>query len=82
MLDNLNVVHMNGRVYGRIIGRFLSADPFVDGPGNTQGWNRYSYGHNNPLSYIDPSGYKSILSWIRDAIKAAVGLMRRMFVMV
>jgi RHS repeat-associated protein len=83
MLDNLNLVHMNGRVYDQIIGRFLSADPFIDGPGSTQGWNRYSYVHNNPLSYIDPFGFeKSVLSWIGDAIKAAAGLMRGVFVFV
>src|SRR5262249_43418624 len=57
MLDNLNLVHMNGRVYDPIIGRFLSADPFIDGAGSTQGWNRYAYVHNNPLSYTDPSGF-------------------------
>jgi len=29
MLDNVALVHMNGRVYDPAIGRFLSADPFV-----------------------------------------------------
>jgi RHS repeat-associated protein len=58
MLDNLNLVHMNGRVYDQIIGRFLSADPFIDGPGSTQGWNRYAYVHNRPLSAVDPSGFE------------------------
>jgi len=57
MLDNLGLIHMNGRVYDRVAGRFISADPFIDGAGNTQGWNRYSYVHNNPLSFTDPSGY-------------------------
>jgi RHS repeat-associated protein len=57
MLDNLNLTHMNGRVYDQVLGRFLSADPFIDGVGSTQGWNRYSYVHNNPLSWVDPSGF-------------------------
>jgi RHS repeat-associated protein len=57
MLDNLNLVNMNGRVYDQIIGRFMSADPFIDGAGTTQGWNRYSYVHGNPLNSWDPSGY-------------------------
>jgi RHS repeat-associated protein len=42
MLDNLNLTHMNGRVYDQVIGQFVSADPFIDGVGSTQGWNRYS----------------------------------------
>jgi RHS repeat-associated protein len=57
MLDNLNLVHMNGRVYDQIIGRFMSADPSIDGASNTQGWNRYAYVANNPLSAADPTGY-------------------------
>lgn len=57
MLDNLGLIHMNGRVQHPKIGRFLSADPFVTEPGSTQGWNRYGYVSNNPLTFIDPSGF-------------------------
>jgi RHS repeat-associated protein len=57
MLDNLSLIHMNGRVYDPDIGRFLSADPFVQAPGFTQSFNRYSYAWNNPLKYTDPSGF-------------------------
>jgi RHS repeat-associated protein len=57
MLDNLNLVHMNGRVYDQIIGRFMSADPSIDDAGTTQGWNRYSYTHGNPLNAWDPDGF-------------------------
>ncbi|MEZ6074089.1 MAG: RHS repeat-associated core domain-containing protein, partial [Pirellulales bacterium] len=57
MLDNLALVHMNGRVYDPAIGRFLSADPYIQFPLNTQSYNRYSYVLNNPLSFTDPSGY-------------------------
>jgi hypothetical protein len=38
-------------------GRFLSADPYIQSPYNTQSYNRYSYVMNNPLKYTDPSGY-------------------------
>ena len=48
---------MNGRVYDPKLGRFLSADPFVQAPANTQSYNRYAYVLNNPLSYTDPDGY-------------------------
>lgn len=57
MLDNLDLIHMNGRVYDPRVGRFLSADPYVDGVLDTQGWNRYAYVKNNPLSALDPSGF-------------------------
>lgn len=57
MLDNLNLIHMNGRAQDPILGRFVSADPLITEPLNTQNFNRYSYVYNNPLSNIDPSGF-------------------------
>ena len=39
------------------LGRFLSADPFVQFPSHTQSFNRYAYVLNNPLRYTDPSGH-------------------------
>nr|WP_240901074.1 RHS repeat-associated core domain-containing protein [Thioalkalivibrio sp. XN8] len=56
-LDQVGLIHMGGRVYDPEIGRFLSPDPFVQFPASTQGFNRYAYVSNNPLSYTDPSGY-------------------------
>lgn len=58
-LDQHKLVHMQGRVYDPILGRFLSADPYIQAPHNTQSYNRYSYVFNNPLSFIDPTGYRS-----------------------
>ena len=60
MLDEIGLIHMNGRVYDPLIGRFLSADPFIQSPYNLQSYNRYSYVLNNPLGHTDPSGYFSI----------------------
>ena len=57
MLDEVGVVHMNGRIYDPTLARFLQADPFVQFPANLQNHNRYSYVMNNPLSYTDPTGY-------------------------
>ncbi|WP_125781908.1 RHS repeat-associated core domain-containing protein [Pseudoalteromonas rubra] len=57
MLNDLNIIHMNGRIYDPTLGRFLQADPHIQAPGNSQSYNRYSYVLNNPLSYTDPSGY-------------------------
>jgi RHS repeat-associated protein len=58
-LDNLGLVHMNGRVYDPVLGRFLSPDPVVQAPYDAQGLNRYAYVLNNPLRYTDPSGFCS-----------------------
>jgi len=55
-LDNLGIVHMNGRVYDPVLGRFLSPDPLVQAPYDPQGLNRYAYVRNNPLRYVDPTG--------------------------
>ncbi len=59
MLGNMGLIHMNGRVMDAITGRFLSADPTIPDPGNTQSYNRYSYVNNNPLTMTDPSGFTS-----------------------
>ncbi len=56
-LDDAELIHMNGRVYDYNLGRFLSVDPFIQEPGNSQSMNPYSYIMNNPLAGIDPSGY-------------------------
>jgi RHS repeat-associated protein len=54
---NMGLNHMNGRVEDSIIGRFLSPDPTITDKGNPQNYNRYSYVLNNPLTYVDPSGF-------------------------
>ena len=46
-----------GRVYDPMTLGFLSPDPFVQNPSNSQNYNRFSYVLNNPLKYTDPSGY-------------------------
>ena len=63
MLDNLNLTHMNGRVYDPMLGRFLRADPYITEPLNTQNYNRYSYVYNRPLSFTDPSGFDGNSFW-------------------
>ncbi len=57
---SMGLIHMNGRVMDSVTGRFLSADPFVQFPFDSQSFNRYSYVRNNPLSATDPSGSRSM----------------------
>jgi RHS repeat-associated protein len=56
-LSNVGMVDMNGRIYIPSGSMFLSPDPYVPDPGNTQSFNRYGYVNNNPLTYRDPSGF-------------------------
>lgn len=57
MLDKLDLVHMNGRVYDPLVARFLSGDPLIDDPNNGQSYNRFSYVLNNPTNLTDPTGF-------------------------
>jgi RHS repeat-associated protein len=59
MLDQLNLVHLNGRVYDPLVGRFLSADPEIQDPTHSQSYNRYAYVWNNPTNLTDPTGFQA-----------------------
>jgi RHS repeat-associated protein len=57
MLDNVGIVHMNGRVYDPMLGRFLSADPVIGSLADSQSVNPYAYVGNRPLNTTDPTGF-------------------------
>ncbi|EGR1420496.1 type IV secretion protein Rhs [Vibrio cholerae] len=59
-ISEVGLVHMNGRVYDQELGRFISPDPIVQAPFSTVSFNRYAYVWNNPLKYIDPTGFWSV----------------------
>lgn len=58
------------RYYDTSVGRFLTADPFVQAPADPQTLNRYSYCRNNPINFVDPSGY----GWFSKLIAAIVAI--------
>ena len=58
-VDSVGIIHMNGRGYDPELGRFLSVDPVLQFPDNSQSLNPYSYIMNNPMSGTDPSGFSS-----------------------
>ena len=68
-VDEMGIIHMNGRIYDALLGRFLQADPFVE---DTTTLNRYTYVHNNPLSLTDPSGFFSFKKFFRTAVSIAI----------
>jgi len=57
----LGLYDYGARYYDPLVGRFISADAVVPNPGNPQDLNRYTYGRNNPLTYIDDDGHLPII---------------------
>lgn len=55
-LYDVELIHMNGRLYDPLLRRFLNADENIQDPFNTQSYNKYGYVINNPLMFNDPSG--------------------------
>lgn len=55
-LHEVELIHMNGRLYDPLLRRFLNADENIQDPANTQNYNKYGYVMNNPLMFNDPTG--------------------------
>ena len=56
-VDEIGVIDMGGRYYDAGARRFLTPDPHVTDPLNSQSLNRYSYVWNNPVNLTDPTGF-------------------------
>ena len=62
--EDLQLIFIQPRFYGPMIGRFYSNDPVdvishLKGTNGTHGFNRYAYANNNPYKFIDPDGRSS-----------------------
>jgi len=68
-----DLYYYNARYYDPVIGRFIQADPIVPDAYSTQNHNPYSYVRNNPISYVDPSGYFSFRKLFNSIISAFAG---------
>lgn len=58
-LDDVGIIHMNGRVYSAELGKMMSPDPVTAEPDGGRNYNRYTYAYNNPLRYVDLNGYEA-----------------------
>jgi len=58
--DEWGVIHMRGRAYDPAMRRMTGVDPFVVNPFGVQAFNRYSYVLNDPINFIDPSGFSAV----------------------
>jgi len=78
-VDNVRLIHMNGRVQEPAVARMLSPDPFLGNLADPQSLNPYSYARNNPVSYVDPSGFflGRIGKFFSRAIQGAGHFLRR-----
>ena len=69
-LDAFKLINMNGRMYDPVVARFLSPDPLIQFPENSQSYNSYSYVLNNPLRFTDPSGF--LVDWFINELSGDV----------
>ena len=64
MVSCIGLYYLTTRFYDYMTGRFLNADVpsicFDDGLTLPEGCNLCSYCHNNPISYVDPTGHFAI----------------------
>ena len=52
--------YLMARYYDPGVGRFITRDTFHGFENEPQSLNQYAYCHNNPVVYVDPSGYAGI----------------------
>ena len=55
--EGFGLMFYNARWYDPYLNHFTQPDSIVPDPSNSLDWDRYSYAHNNPVRYTDPSGH-------------------------
>lgn len=55
--DESGLYYLRARYYDPKVGRFVSEDTYKGQVDNPLSLNRYTYGHNNPLRFVDPTGH-------------------------
>ncbi len=73
--EEIDMYYLNSRYYNPEIGRFINSDGILGEVGNLQSNNMYAYCANNPVMYLDPSGYFSISKFIEGTLMVATAVM-------
>ncbi|HRI72739.1 MAG TPA: RHS repeat-associated core domain-containing protein, partial [Polyangium sp.] len=58
--DEFGLVNMKGRIFDPHLGRFTTTDPVIADIWDGQSLNRYAYVFNNPLAFVDPTGFQAV----------------------
>jgi RHS repeat-associated protein len=53
--------YYHARYYDPFAGQFTQPDSLVADPLNPAAWNRFSYVHDSPTTYVDPSGHNPLV---------------------
>jgi len=56
--EETGLYYVNARMYDPITARFLQEDTYKGDPKDPLSLNLYTYCHNNPVKYTDPSGHR------------------------
>ncbi len=60
--------YLRARYYNPYIGRFISEDSYWGEDNNPLSLNRYTYAHNDPIQYIDPTGHAAVTKAALSAV--------------
>jgi RHS repeat-associated protein len=55
--SSTDLYNYNARLYNPLLGMFITPDSLLPDLYDPQKLNRYAYARNNPIRYVDPSGY-------------------------
>ncbi|WP_368292719.1 kelch repeat-containing protein [Dehalobacter sp. TBBPA1] len=66
--DESGLYYLNSRYYDPVTARFLSEDTYYGDPNDPLSLNLYTYCHNEPIMYSDPTGHWSLWGALTSAV--------------
>ena len=68
--------YLNARMYDPVTARFIQEDTYLGSRNDVLSLNLYTYCHNEPMMYWDPSGHNwwsDATAWAGDVVKTVAG---------